>query len=174
VEDLHSNTQSHWSSGSTVCFPSRGSAVCVPGMHPLSQWNRFLLLVLSCYTGDPDVITGLVLGSAPTMGSFTRLRARQCEKPPVTIHAYLQFHSTPCRSSSSSQHSDQLEPRSSCLGGSPVETLQFHSSTQSHWSSGSTIASCPGSQRFASRGCTCSHNGIGFHLLALSNYKLIF
>jgi hypothetical protein len=34
---FHSTTQSHWSSGSTVCFPSRGSAVCVPGMHKLAM-----------------------------------------------------------------------------------------------------------------------------------------
>ncbi len=33
----HSNTQSHWSSSSTACFPSRGSAVCVPGMHKLTM-----------------------------------------------------------------------------------------------------------------------------------------
>ncbi len=32
----YSNTQSHWSSGSIVCFPSNGSAVHVPGMHPLT------------------------------------------------------------------------------------------------------------------------------------------
>ncbi len=35
---FHFNTQSHWSSGSTICFPSRGSVVRVPGMHIL-QWN---------------------------------------------------------------------------------------------------------------------------------------
>jgi hypothetical protein len=52
----HHCTQSHWSSWSTICFPSRGSAVHVPGMHPLSQGNRFLLLVLSRYSADPDVI----------------------------------------------------------------------------------------------------------------------
>ncbi len=46
---FHSNTQSHWSSGSTVCFPPKGSAVRILEMHPLSQWNRFLLLALSYY-----------------------------------------------------------------------------------------------------------------------------
>ncbi len=36
VKLLHSptTTQSHWSSGSTTCFPPRGAAVRVPGMHP--------------------------------------------------------------------------------------------------------------------------------------------
>ncbi len=43
------------------------------------------------------------------------------------------------------QHSDWLEPRSSCWGESPgespVEALQFHTTIMSHWSSGLTI--CP-------------------------------
>ncbi len=52
---LHSNTQSQWSSGSIVC--SRlGGQVCIPGMHPHLQWNWDLLLVMSRYIGDPDVI----------------------------------------------------------------------------------------------------------------------
>ncbi len=38
---FHFNTQSHWSSGSTVCFPSRGSADCVPGMHKLTMEPGF-------------------------------------------------------------------------------------------------------------------------------------
>jgi hypothetical protein len=53
---LHSNTQSPWSSGSTVCFPSGGTAVCIPEMHPHLQWNRVLLLAMSNYIGDSDVI----------------------------------------------------------------------------------------------------------------------
>ncbi len=40
---LYSNTQSHWSSGSTVCFPPSRAAVRVPGMH------RVLLLAMSRY-----------------------------------------------------------------------------------------------------------------------------
>jgi hypothetical protein len=40
------------------------------------------------------------------------------------------------------QHSNRLNPPVKLLGGgggSPVEALQLHSNTQSHWSSGSTI-----------------------------------
>ncbi len=48
-----------------------------------------------------------------------------------------------------------------------VEALQFHSNTQSHWSSGLTVCFL---SRFASRGCTQYHNGTGFLLLALSRY----
>ncbi len=53
-----------------------------------------------------------------------------------------QFYSAPCKSSSSSQHSDQLEPWSSCWG-SPVEALLLYSNTQSHWLSGSTFCFPP-------------------------------
>ncbi len=58
------------------------------------------------------------------------------------------------------------------LGGSPVEALQFHSTTQSHpLSSGWTVC-------FPSRGSMVwfpgilNHNGTGFLLLALSSYRL--
>jgi hypothetical protein len=35
------------------CF---GAAIRVPGMHPYLQWNRVLLLAISRYIGDPDMI----------------------------------------------------------------------------------------------------------------------
>ncbi len=47
---LHSNTQSHWSSGSTTCFLPRGEVIRVPGMQPHLQWNQVLLLAMSPYT----------------------------------------------------------------------------------------------------------------------------
>ncbi len=46
---VHSNKQSHWSSGSTVCFLPRRVAVRILGMHPHIPWNRVLLLAMSCY-----------------------------------------------------------------------------------------------------------------------------
>ncbi len=73
---FHSNTHSHWSSGSTVCFPSRGSAVRIPGMPKLTMEPGF-----SCYRCLATLVTstwlinGLALGSSPTIRSFTRLRA---------------------------------------------------------------------------------------------------
>ncbi len=36
---FHSNTQSHWSSGPSICFPCRGSTIRVPGCTN-SQWNQ--------------------------------------------------------------------------------------------------------------------------------------
>ncbi len=53
---LHSNAQSHWSSCSIVCSPPSGRAVHVPRIHPHLQWNQVLLLAMSCYIGDPEVI----------------------------------------------------------------------------------------------------------------------
>jgi hypothetical protein len=77
-----------------------------------------------------------------------------CEKLAVITHCLPRFHSTPCRSFSTLQHSEWLEPRSSCLGGGgPVEALQLHTTTQSHWSSGSTIC-------FSSRGSALRVLGI--------------
>jgi hypothetical protein len=67
----HSNlTMSHWSSGLPVCFPSQRTQVQIP-------WGDFcetgiLLLELSRYIGDPDVIRSLA--SSPSR-CFTRLRA---------------------------------------------------------------------------------------------------
>jgi hypothetical protein len=64
VELLHSHaaTQSHWSSGSTVCFPPRPrwKAVCVPGMHP-HFWIWDLLLAMSRYSMNNSCAVGLKL-----------------------------------------------------------------------------------------------------------------
>jgi hypothetical protein len=65
------HTQSHWSSGSTLCFPSWGTQVKSPGGYLCS--TGILLLALSRYVGDPNVIDhcGLVLGGLrpePSLG----------------------------------------------------------------------------------------------------------
>jgi hypothetical protein len=49
AQQLHSNTQSHWSSGSTVSFLPRMATVCLPGMNPHLQWNCVLLLAMFRY-----------------------------------------------------------------------------------------------------------------------------
>ncbi len=56
------HTQFHWSSGPPVYFPSWGTRVQFPGGYLCESW--ILLLALSCYIGDPDVIDhcGLVWG----------------------------------------------------------------------------------------------------------------
>jgi hypothetical protein len=66
---------SHWSSGLPVCFPSQGTQVQIPrgGGGYLCE-TRILLLALSRYIGDPDVIDqicGLVWGGLhpePSLG----------------------------------------------------------------------------------------------------------
>jgi hypothetical protein len=73
VLQLHSYTQSHWSSGSTICFLPRGAVVHVLGMHPHLQWNQVLLLAMSPFIDDLDVIWSVA--SSPFSGCFTRLCA---------------------------------------------------------------------------------------------------
>ncbi len=65
VESLQSpciHRQSHWSSGSPVCFPSWGTRVQSPGVY-LCEIG-ILILALSRYIGDPDMIDhcGLIWG----------------------------------------------------------------------------------------------------------------
>ncbi len=76
VESLQSHfilTMSHWSSGLPDCFPSQGTQVQIPRGYLCE--TRILLLALSRYIGDPDVIDhhcGLVWGGPrpePSLGS---------------------------------------------------------------------------------------------------------
>ncbi len=74
VESLQSrciHTQFHWSSGPPVCFPSWGTRVQSPGGYLCE--TGILLLALSCYIGDPNVIDhcGLISGGVrpePSLG----------------------------------------------------------------------------------------------------------
>jgi hypothetical protein len=74
VEILQSHcihTQFHWSSGQPVCFPSWGTRVQSPRGYLCD--TGILLLALSCYIGDPDVIEhcGLMWGGLcpkPSLG----------------------------------------------------------------------------------------------------------
>jgi hypothetical protein len=50
-------TMSHWSSGLPVCFLPQGTQVQIPG-GDLCE-TGILLLALSCYISDPDVIRSL-------------------------------------------------------------------------------------------------------------------
>jgi hypothetical protein len=73
VESMQSHmilTMSHWSSGLTLCFPSQGPWVQNPWGD--SSETGILLLALSRYIDDPDVIRSLAL-SPPRC--FTRHRA---------------------------------------------------------------------------------------------------
>jgi hypothetical protein len=55
-QQFHSNTQCHWASGSTICIPSKGQRFTSWGCTHSDNGTRFLVLALSCYIGDPDVI----------------------------------------------------------------------------------------------------------------------
>ncbi len=127
--------QSHWSTGLTVCFMPGGQ--CFPGLHPHLQWNRVLLLAMSCYIGDPNVIHNL----SHAFPCFFLLLAGP----------------SPCNTVTSKSPSQ-------VAGGSPVEALQLYCHTQFHLSSGLIFCFLPGGggQQFASWGCTDTFNGTVF------------
>jgi hypothetical protein len=121
MELLHSytSTQSHWSSGSTVCFPLGGAAVRIPGMHPHLQWNQVLLLAMSRYI-DPNVIPDHWLQLVLFASDFATTLASGC-----LSHAFP--GSIPLLAGCTL-------PRNSVkllLGRSLVEALHLHSNTVS-------------------------------------------
>jgi hypothetical protein len=122
-------TMSHWSSGLPVCFPPQGSQFQIPWGDLCETWT--LLLVLSCYIGDPNVIDHQQDFAPPQLSLGPRadnvtvpLDLTQLSCPGFTLAAGLFWlHNW----------------RSRLLGGSPVESLQSHMIfTMSHWSSGLT------------------------------------
>ncbi len=122
-------TMSHWSSGLPVCFPSQRTSVQNP-WGDLCE-TGILLLALSRYIGDPDVIDhcGLVRALSQTI---TRPSCRQCDNPTWYHTALLSQFQARCRSPFR-LHSW----RNRLLGGSPAESMQSHFIlTMSHWSSG--------------------------------------
>jgi hypothetical protein len=129
-----------------------------PGSIPRGYFcgTRILLLALSCYIGDPDVIDhyGLVWGGLhpePSLG-------RHADNVIIPLDLTRLF----C-------------PGFTLATGSPsrshVESLKSHySHTQSHWSSGSTLCSPSWWTRVQSPGGYLC--GTGIFLLVLSRYKL--
>jgi hypothetical protein len=97
-----------------------------PGNTQTHNGTRFLLLALSRYIGDPNVIRSLAL--PPFSGCFTRICANIVKsRLDHTSHAFpgsIPFFVGP----PPSQHSDWLEPWSSCWGepcGGPAILLQY-------------------------------------------------
>ncbi len=93
------------------------------------------------YIGDTSVIDHRPQPKLRTdNGKLHQASCRRCEKPAVITHCLLRFNSTPCRFSSSSQHSDRLEPRSSCWGGGALwRPCNFTPRHSENMSSGSTV-----------------------------------
>ncbi len=159
---------SHWSSGLPICFPSQGTWVQNPwGV----LWETgILLLALSRYIGDPDVIDhfcGLVSRRASSW-TITRSSCWQCDNSTWSHTALLSWFHARCRSPF------RLHNRWSRLlgGGSPVGSLQSHFIlTMSHWSS--RLPVCFPSQETRVQnpwGVLCE---TGILLLALSCYNII-
>ncbi len=143
VESLQSHfilTMSHWSSGLPVCFPSWGTRVQTPGGY-LSE-TGILLLALSRYIGDPNVIQSLALSP---LRCFTRLHAPTICKPTWSTWS----HSSSVLVSRSLQ---VLLPASQ-----PTESAARRSPVKSNLTSFSPCLTGPMDYPFASR-----HEGPGF------------
>jgi hypothetical protein len=67
----HTLTMSHWSSRVTVCSPPQGAAIRALGVQP-TLWNWDYVLVLSHYSGDPNVIPDHWLQKVLFARSFSR------------------------------------------------------------------------------------------------------
>jgi hypothetical protein len=143
VELLHSHTttQFYWSSRLTVCFLPRRAAVHTRGVLP-HFWNRDPLLAMPQYIGDPNVIPD----HRPWPMTFATGFCSHPSCPASILIAGHRLIDILLGSHTALTH---------CWGGGGVcELLHFHTTTQSHWSSGSTFASRLGGQRFMPRGCT--------------------
>ncbi len=169
-------------SGSTNRFPPRGQQFMYWGRTHTYNWTGFSCHGMSRYIGDPTWYdhwlcrpsVGASLGFAPTMwkaDGFIALQwalhyasRRWCGKLTWShITCLPWFHSDPCRSSSSSQHSDRLEPRSCCWGGGGA-LWRPCSFTPNDLTSplGQLFASPLGGQGYVSQGCTHTYNWTGF------------
>jgi hypothetical protein len=133
-------TMSHWSSGLSVCFPPWGQRFTPWGCNP-----HFVTRITCEHCPATLVtlmwlITGLALGSAPTMGNFTILRTKDVQSQ-LWLHIafFVPFHSLQVLLLLATQWPVRAPVK--LLGGRPVKSLQFYYNTQSHWSSGSTICS---------------------------------
>jgi hypothetical protein len=159
---------SHWSSGLPVCFPSQGTRFKSPGGYLCE--TRILLLVMSRYIGDPDVIDhfcGLVWGGLrpePSLGPHADnviipLDLTQLFCPGFTLTA----------GAPSSFTTDGV----SCWGGSPVESLQSHFIlTISHRSSGLPVCFLSqGTQFQIPRGVLIWNQDSPVSDVSLHNYK---
>jgi hypothetical protein len=105
-------------------FKSPGGYLCETGI---------LLLAMSRYIGDPDVIDhhGLVWGGLRPK-TITRPSCWQCDNPTWSHTVFLSRFLASCRSPFRLHNR-----RSRMLGGSPMESLQSHFIlTMSRWSRG--------------------------------------
>ncbi len=135
-------------------FKSPGGYLCEAGI---------LLLTLSHYIGDPDVIDHhcLVWGGPrpePSLGLRTNNVTIPLDPTQLSCLGFMLAAGLPSNR------------RSWLLGGSPVEILQSHFFlTMSHWSSGLPVCfPSQGTQVQIPRGYLCE---TGILLLALSRYK---
>ncbi len=160
---FHSNTQSHWFSGSTVFFPSRGLAVCIPVMHKLTMEPVSPVSNVSLHWWPRDDWS-LASSSVPSMGSFTRLCANNVKKPAAITHNAFPG-SIPLLAGPPPPRN--LAPVK-LLGVALWRPCNFTLTHSLTGPVGQPFSSHLGGQQFAQ-----THNGTRFPLLALSRYKIV-
>ncbi len=125
----HSNTQSHWSIGSTICFPPRGQWFVSQGFTrtynatEFSCWRCMATLVTPMWS----LITGYNRSFARDL-TMTLAAGYLSHAFPGSIPLLTGPPPPPCTS-------DRLNPWVKLLGGAPCRGPELHSNTQSHWSS---------------------------------------
>jgi hypothetical protein len=113
---------SHWSSGLPVCFPLWGTRVQSPGGYFCV--TGILLLALSRYIGDPDVIDHRLRWASSQ--TITRPSCRECDNPTWSHTALLSRFHARCRSSFRlhNRHSQLL--RGEPCGESAISLHSYH------------------------------------------------
>ncbi len=111
---LHSDTQSHWSSGSTVCFPpGRQLSVSRWCTHTYNGTGFSCQQYLATLVIPTRVIKTICEATAPTMGSFTG-PTHTMWKANVIPQQFYPITILLAAGPSSLQHSDWSESRSNC------------------------------------------------------------
>ncbi len=122
LQSLFILTMSHWSSGLPICFQSQGTGIQIPwGI--LTVCETRILLAVSHYIGDPDVIDNFWGGLRPEP-TVTWTSCRQCDNPAWSHTAFLSWFHARCRSSFWLHNR-----RSQLLGGEPCgePAISLHS-----------------------------------------------
>ncbi len=157
VQSLQSHcihTQFHWSSGPPVSFSTWGTRVQFPGGYLCE--TGILLLVLSCYIGDPDVIDhcGLVWGGLrpePSLG-------RCADNVIIPLDLTQLFCSSFMLAAGPPFGTTDIV---GCVGGSPMKSLKSHCiHTQFLWSSGPPVCLLSWGTRVQSPGGYLCETGI--------------
>ncbi len=170
---FHTTTQSQLVQWVNNLLPVQGLSSSHPGDAQTHNGTGFLLLALSRYISDPNVIDHW---PCPRLradnGKLHQALRQRCEKPAVNTHSLLWFHSTPCMSSYpritvTGQSPSQVAGGEPC--GGPAMSHHYTVSLAQRVNHLLPVQVVSGSYP----GDAQTHNGTGFLLLALSRYIMV-